>query len=286
MGFLVRGIMGHFFADSIHGPLSSEQISALYCFFFRLKHKFLKLFQIPLSKPISLIANLLFSTGIFSANLKTTNVIPIFKKDDYSSCNSYRSISLLSKISKIIERLIHSRLMTFLNANEILHERQLGFRHNHSTTRAPSAITEKTRQTCDSGNFACGLFLDLQKAFDTVNHDIQQYTTILFLRTIYHSIFNSQLIYACEIWGPNQTNYYFKKLLHLQEKALRIIDFKLQTSPSDCIFKENKILEISDFVNYKYALFVRKSLRRENVVSFNNIFTPLNLNHNHNTRAS
>ena len=176
--------------------------------------------------------------------------------------------------------------MTFLNANEILHERQLGFIHNHSTTRAPSAITEKIRQTCDPGNFACGLFLDLQKGFDTVNHDIQQYTTILFLRTIYHSIFNSHLIYACEIWVPNQTNYYFKKLLHLQEKALRIIAFKLQTSPSDSIFKENKILEISDFVNYKYALFVRKSLRRENVVSFNNIFTPLNLNHNHSTRAS
>ena len=137
--------------------------------------KILKLFQTPLSKPISLIANLSFSTGIFPVNLKTANVIPIFKKDDHTSCNNYRPISLLSNISKIIERLIHSRLMTFLNANEILYKRQFGFRHNHSTTHALSAITEKIRQACDLGNFVCWVFLDLQKAFDTVNYN--QYTS-------------------------------------------------------------------------------------------------------------
>ena len=117
--------------------------------------KILKLFQTPLSKQISLIANLSFSTGIFPTNLKTANVIPIFKKDDHTSCNNYHPISLLSNISKIIERLIHSHLMTFLKTNKILYEIQFGFRHNHSTIHALSAITEKIRQACDSGNFAC-----------------------------------------------------------------------------------------------------------------------------------
>ena len=51
-------------------------------------------------------------------------------------------------------------------------ERQFSFRHNHSTIQALSAITEKIGQACDSGNFVCGVFLDLQKVFDTVNHDI------------------------------------------------------------------------------------------------------------------
>ena len=115
--------------------------------------KFLELFQTSLSQPISLIANLSFSTGIFPANLKTANVIPIFKKDDHKSCDNYRPISLLSKISKIIERLMHSRLMTFLKANDVLYQRQFGFRHNHSTFHALSAITENIRQACDSGNF-------------------------------------------------------------------------------------------------------------------------------------
>ena len=86
---------------------------------------------------------------------------------------------------------------------------------------------------------------------------IRYYVPKNLLRTIYHSIFNSHLTYTCEMWGQNQENCYFKKLLHLQEKALRIIDFKPQTLLSECIFKENKILRISDFVNYKYVLFVR-----------------------------
>ena len=116
---------------------------------------------------------------------------------------------------------------------------------------------------------------------------IRYYVLKYLLRTIYHSIFNSHLIYAYEIWGQNQRNYYSKKLLRLQEKALRIIDFKWQTSYLPTVyFLKNKILKISDFVKYKYALFVRKSLRQENVVIFNNMFTPLNLNHDHNTRAA
>ena len=64
--------------------------------------------------------------------------------------------------------------------------------------------------------------------------------------------------------------------LFSRSKAFGIIDFKPQTPPSDCIFKENSILKISDCVNYKHAAFVRKSLRRKNVVISNDIFTPTN----------
>ena len=65
--------------------------------------------------------------------------------------------------------------------------------------------------------------------------------------------------------GTKQSKLYFKTLLSLQEKTLIIIDFKPQASLSDCIFKENAVLKISDFANNKYALFVRKSLIRENI---------------------
>ena len=60
----------------------------------------------------------------------------------------------------------------FLNKNNVLYERQFGFQPNHSTTHALLEITEKIKQDFDSGKYACGVFLDLQKAFDTVNHDI------------------------------------------------------------------------------------------------------------------
>ena len=60
----------------------------------------------------------------------------------------------------------------FLNKSNISYERKFGLGPNHSTTNTLSEITEKIKQACDFGKCACGLFFDLQKAFDTVNHDI------------------------------------------------------------------------------------------------------------------
>ena len=134
--------------------------------------KFLKLFKTTLSEPISLIANIYFSTGTFPSTLKNPMVIPIYKKEDHTLCNNYRPISLLSNISKIIEKLVHIQLTKSLNKFGILYEKQFGFRNNHSTTHALLEITEKIKQACDTGQFACRVFLDLQKAFDTVNHTI------------------------------------------------------------------------------------------------------------------
>ena len=61
-------------------------------------------------------------------------------------------------------------LSKFLNKIAILSEKQFVFKNNHSTTHALSEITEKIKQACDTGQTACGVFLNLQKAFDTVNH--------------------------------------------------------------------------------------------------------------------
>lgn len=134
--------------------------------------KFLKLLQNSQCKSIYLTANISLSTGNSPSVLKTANVIPIFQKDDHTLCNNYCPISRLSNISNIIEKLIHVPLTTFLNANNIHYKKQFRFRHNHSTTHAHIKIVEKIKQVRDSGPHACALFLDLLKAFDTVNHDI------------------------------------------------------------------------------------------------------------------
>ena len=115
---------------------------------------------------------------------------------------------------------------------------------------------------------------------------IRHYVPKHLLRTLCYSLFNSHLIYACEIWGQNQINQLFKRLLLLQEKAIRIINFQPQTSSSNNLFKENRILKISDYINYKHALFVRNSLRKENLPIFNNMFTSLGIKHTHNSRAA
>ena len=134
--------------------------------------KFLKLFQNELSKPISLIINLSFSTGTFPVVLKIAKVMSFSKKGDPSRCTNYSPISLLSNLSKIIEKLVHKRATDFLNQQNLFYDKQFGFRNSHSTTHALTELTEKIRQACDSGKFACGVFLDFQKSFDTVSHDI------------------------------------------------------------------------------------------------------------------
>ena len=100
-------------------------------------------------------------------------VIPVCKmKESIFECNNYRPISVLPNLSKIFEKLIQEILSKFLQSNKCLFLKQFGFRNKYSTTHALIDITETIRKAIDNGEFACGVFLDLQKAFDTVNHII------------------------------------------------------------------------------------------------------------------
>ncbi|XP_065684072.1 uncharacterized protein LOC136096582 [Hydra vulgaris] len=108
-----------------------------------------------ISPVLSELFNLSFTTGVFPDILKTASVIPIHKKD-----------------SKLEQKLMYSRIYNFLNNSACFHIRQFGFRSNHSTSHALISITEMIRGAIDSGSFACGVFIDLQKAFDTVDHNI------------------------------------------------------------------------------------------------------------------
>ena len=106
-------------------------------------------------------------------NLKISKVIPVFKdKGSYLECNNHRPISLLSNIIKIIEKLMHERLYSFLSKHKCICDRQFGFRSRHSTNHALLDLTEDIRDAMDNNKFAVGVFVDLQKAFDTVDHNI------------------------------------------------------------------------------------------------------------------
>ena len=71
-----------------------------------------------------------------------------------------------------MEKVIHRKLNHILEHHEILFENQFGFRKNNSTSYALMEIAESIKESIDSGNFGCGIFIDLKKAFDTVNHEI------------------------------------------------------------------------------------------------------------------
>ena len=79
---------------------------------------------------------------------------------------------MLSNVEKILEKLMYSRVVSFLDLHQTFFKRQFGFRKSHSTSHTLINIVERIRKTLDEGNFACGVFVDLQKAFDTVDHSI------------------------------------------------------------------------------------------------------------------
>ena len=116
--------------------------------------------------------NLSVTTGSFPTLLKTAKVIPIHKKVSKLDYTNYLPISLLSNLDKILEKLIHNRLYKFLKVNNIIYPLQFGFRQKYSTSFALIHLTETIKEALDQGKYGCGIFVDLQNAFDTVDHNI------------------------------------------------------------------------------------------------------------------
>ena len=113
-----------------------------------------------------------FTTGIFPDKLKVAKVTALHKEGASDTPSNYRRISLLSIFSKILEKIMCKRLYKFLEINEILHPLQFGFRKNHSASHTLISMTETLKKTIDNRYFGCGIFIDLKKAFDTVNHSV------------------------------------------------------------------------------------------------------------------
>ena len=132
----------------------------------------LHLLKDQICSPLLKIFNLSLHTGEHPDILKISKTIPIYKKGSRLQVSNYRPISLLSNLNKILEKIVHCRVYKFLDDFQCLYSLQFGFRKKHSTNHALIEITETIRQALDDKKMACGVFVDLQKAFDTVNHDI------------------------------------------------------------------------------------------------------------------
>ena len=123
-------------------------------------------------KPLSHIINLSLSNGIFPDSLKTSRVCPIFKQGDRKETNNYRPISCLSSFSKIFEKVAYEQLFSFLSLNKILNTNQFGFQKGKSTVHALTKIMNFISEAFNDNKFVVAIFLDYQKAFDLVSHDI------------------------------------------------------------------------------------------------------------------
>ena len=128
----------------------------------------LKISALAIVPYLQKLINQTFSQGEFPDCLKIAKLIPLFNCGSKADVENYRSISLLPVLSKVLEKVMCNRLIKFLDQNDILYEKQFGFRSKHSTVDEVLEITENIRSGTDE-EFT-SIMLDVRKAFDTINH--------------------------------------------------------------------------------------------------------------------
>ena len=172
-----------------------------------LSAKFLKLCSPYISAPLANIFNTSIYNGIYPELLKTARVTPIYKKGVKSDPGNYRPISVLSQVNKLFEKILHKRLYKYLTKFKILYEYQFGFREGHSTTQALTEITDRLKNAMDGKQLSCGIFIDLTKAFDTVDHNILLRKMFNYgIRGNVHNLFKSYLSNRQQYVRVNNTN--------------------------------------------------------------------------------
>ena len=133
---------------------------------------FIKRITTSIIKPLTIVINQVLNNGIFPDKLKIAKVVPIFKSGDCALTNNYRPISLLPVISKVIEKIIYTQLSLYFESNKLFSDSQYGFRPNRSTEQATLELTDRIISAMDNNDVPIGIFLDLSKAFDTIDHAI------------------------------------------------------------------------------------------------------------------
>ena len=114
----------------------------------------------------------MMNTGIFPDKLKIAKITPIFKKDDETLFTNYRPISLLPAISKIFERVLFQQIYEYFQEKKLFYNSQYGFRTGHSTEFAAMELIDMVITHMDKKDTPIGIFIDLTKAFDTIDHSI------------------------------------------------------------------------------------------------------------------
>lgn len=139
-----------------------------------------------IARPLQHIFNLSYGRSKVPEKFKMAKVIPLFKKGEITDPGNYRPISLLSIFSKILEKLMYKRITKYTDKFKILSTAQYGFRKSHSTTLSLIETFDKIYEYLDKGEKVMGIFLDFQKAFDCINHDI-------LLHKLYHYGFRGNI---------------------------------------------------------------------------------------------
>ena len=138
----------------------------------RISNKLLKFIKLEMAEPLALIFNQCILKGSFPNSLKIAKVTPLYKKNEDYIFDNYRPVSILPSISKIFEKLLHTQIYDHFLSNNLFHVSQYGFRAKHSTELAALEFVDRLLLNLDAGETPISVFLDLSKAFDTIDHNI------------------------------------------------------------------------------------------------------------------
>lgn len=172
---------------------------------------------------IAYICNQSIQTSTFPEKWKEAKVTPLFKKGSCEDVNNFRPISILPTMSKLLEKHVHDSLMHHINLYELLHKTQSGFRPNHSCESALLSMVDSWLSALDNDKLVGVLFIDFQKAFDLVDHEI--------------------LLSKLKLYGLSEETYaWFKTYLTQRRQFVSISDIKSNLKPITCGVPQGSIL--------------------------------------------
>ena len=159
--------------------------------------------------PLKYIFDLSLKSGTFPEKMKIARVTPVFKSGDTSLMTNYRPISVFPCFSKMLERIMYNKLYKYLTENNLFYCKQFGFQKGHSPEHAILQLVEQINQSFEENEFTLGVFVDLSKAFDTVDHQI------LLTKLEYYGIAGNPIKFADDtnlFFSHSDINILFEKM--------------------------------------------------------------------------